>query len=46
MPAVVDTDVVSYLFKDHSLAPAYQAILAGRALAVSLITPGAPRVAI
>jgi hypothetical protein len=26
-PVVVDTDVVSFLFKDHSLAPAYQAIL-------------------
>ena len=37
-PAVVDTDVVSFLFKNHSLAPAYQAILADRALAVSLIT--------
>src|ERR1019366_7440611 len=37
-PAVVDTDVVSFLFKNHSLAPAYQAILAGRRLAVSLIT--------
>jgi predicted nucleic acid-binding protein len=37
-PAVVDTDVVSFLFKAHSLAPAYQAILAGRSLAVSLIT--------
>ena len=37
-PAVVDTDVVSYLFKNHSLAPANQAILAGRPLAVSLIT--------
>jgi predicted nucleic acid-binding protein len=37
-PAVVDTDVVSFLFKNHSLAPAYQAILAGRPLAVSLIT--------
>src|ERR1017187_5599885 len=35
---VVDTDVVSFLFKGHSLAPAYQAILAGRRLAVSLIT--------
>jgi hypothetical protein len=34
---VVDTDVVSFLFKAHSLAPAYQAILAGRSLAVSLI---------
>ena len=37
-PAVVDTDVVSFLFKSHSLAPAYQAILAGRALAISLFT--------
>jgi len=37
-PAVVDTDVVSYLFKNHSLSPANQAILAGRPLAVSLIT--------
>ena len=35
---VVDTDVVSFLFNAHSLAPAYQAILAGRPLAVSLIT--------
>ena len=35
---VVDTDVVSFLFKNHSLAPAYQVILAGRSLAVSLIT--------
>jgi predicted nucleic acid-binding protein len=37
-PVVVDTDVVSFLFKNHSLAPAYQAILTGRPLAVSLIT--------
>ena len=37
-PVVVDTDVVSFVFKTHALAPAYQAILAGRALAVSLIT--------
>jgi tRNA(fMet)-specific endonuclease VapC len=37
-PVVVDTDVISFLFKDHSFAPAYQAILAGRPLAVSLIT--------
>ena len=37
-PTVVDTDVVSFLFKSHSLAPAYQAILAGRAFAVSLVT--------
>jgi tRNA(fMet)-specific endonuclease VapC len=38
MPAVVDTDVISFLFKNHALAPAYQAILAGRPLAVSLIS--------
>ena len=37
-PTVVDTDVVSFLFKNHALAPAYQAILAGRRLAISLIT--------
>ena len=37
-PAVVDTDVVSFLFKSHSLAPMYEAILAGRPLAVSLVT--------
>jgi len=37
-PVVVDTDVVSFLFKSHSLAPAYQAILAGRPLTVSLFT--------
>lgn len=37
-PVVVDTDVVSFLFKNHTLAPAYQTILAGRPLAVSLIT--------
>jgi predicted nucleic acid-binding protein len=37
-PVVVDTDVVSFLFKNHSLAPTYQAILVGRPLAVSLIT--------
>ena len=37
-PVVVDTDVVSFIFKNHSLAPAYEVILAGRPLAVSLIT--------
>jgi predicted nucleic acid-binding protein len=37
-PVVVDTDVISFLFKSHSLAPAYQALLAGRPLAVSLIS--------
>jgi predicted nucleic acid-binding protein len=35
---VVDTDVVSFLFKNHSLAVEYQAILIGRRLSVSLIT--------
>ena|SRR5438270_2146746 len=35
---VVDTDVISFLFKNHSLAPAYQAIVAGRPLPVSLIS--------
>jgi predicted nucleic acid-binding protein len=37
-PVVVDTDVVSFIFKDHKLSSAYQNILAGRSLAVSLIT--------
>src|SRR5271154_2507807 len=37
-PAVVDTDVVSFLFKSHTLAPRYQVMLAGKPLAVSLIT--------
>jgi predicted nucleic acid-binding protein len=37
-PVVVDTDVVSFLFKAHAVAPAYQAILAGRSLAISLTT--------
>ena len=37
-PVVVDTEVSSFIFKDHQLAPAYQAILAGRSLMVSLIT--------
>jgi len=37
-PVVADTDVVSFLFKAHALAPAYQAILAGRPLLVSLMT--------
>jgi tRNA(fMet)-specific endonuclease VapC len=37
-PVVVDTDVVSFVFKNHPFALAYQTILAGRPLAVSLIT--------
>ena len=28
-PVVVDTDVISFLFENHPLASAYQAILAG-----------------
>jgi hypothetical protein len=36
--AVVDTDVVSILSKNHSLAPAYRPMLAGRSLAISLTT--------
>ena len=37
-PVVVDTDVISFIFKDHPLAPAFVAILAGRPLTFSLIT--------
>jgi len=37
-PVVVDTDVISFLFKNHPLASAYQNILVGRPLAVSLIS--------
>ncbi len=37
-PVVVDTDVISYLFKSHPLAEHYQALLAGRSLAVSVVT--------
>jgi predicted nucleic acid-binding protein len=37
-PVVVDTDVVSFLFNKHSLATAYKVVLAGRRLAVSLMT--------
>lgn len=36
--AVVDTDVVSFLFKSHPLASLYQAVLAGRPLASSIFT--------
>lgn len=35
---VVDTDVITYILKDHPLSPAYQAILAGKSLTVSLVT--------
>jgi predicted nucleic acid-binding protein len=37
-PVVVDADVISFIFKDHQLSSAYQAILAGRSLTVSLVT--------
>src|SRR5579863_4674907 len=37
-PVLVDTDVVSFLFKNHPLVPAYQTILAGKPLAISLVT--------
>ena len=33
---IVDTDVVSFLAKDHPLAPAYRRILTVRYLSVSL----------
>lgn len=35
---VVDTDVISFIFKDHELSQAYRAILAGRSLTVSVVT--------
>ena len=35
---VVDTEMVSFLFKSHSRAPAYRAILPGRPLVESRIT--------
>jgi hypothetical protein len=38
MLAVLDIDVVSFPFKSHSLAPAYQVILASWSWAVSLVT--------
>jgi predicted nucleic acid-binding protein len=37
-PVVVDTDVISFVFNDHTLAQDYQSILAGRSLTVSLIS--------
>jgi tRNA(fMet)-specific endonuclease VapC len=36
--AVVDTDVVSFLFKDHPLASQYDAMLVGRTLLISFMT--------
>ncbi len=35
---LVDTDVISFVFKNHFLSQSYVPILAGRSLAVSLIT--------
>ena len=35
---VVDTDVISFILKNHSLAPAYQTLLVGKRLAVSVIS--------
>jgi len=37
-PVVVDTDVVSFVFKNHPFASYYHVILADRPLCVSLIT--------
>jgi predicted nucleic acid-binding protein len=37
-PVVVDTDVISFMFKNHSLGSAYQVLLTGKALTASLIT--------
>jgi tRNA(fMet)-specific endonuclease VapC len=37
-PAVVDTDVVSFLFKNHSRAQLYLPLLKGRPLLVSFMT--------
>ncbi len=37
-PAVVDTDVVSYLFKGDTRAVGYEPLLAGRLRVVSFMT--------
>src|SRR5580658_8109674 len=37
-PVVMDTDVISFIFKDHELSSAFRTILAGRSLTVSLVT--------
>jgi len=37
-PVVVDTDVVSFLAKDHPIAGPYRELLEGRALAISVVT--------
>jgi tRNA(fMet)-specific endonuclease VapC len=37
-PVVVDTDVVSFIFKGHSIGLLYDADLAGRDLAISFMT--------
>jgi hypothetical protein len=35
---VVDTDIVSFLFKGHPAASLYKAVLTGRAMAISFMT--------
>ena len=37
-PVVVDTDVVSFLFKDHPVGPRYHPDLAGRVTLISFMT--------
>jgi len=37
-PLVVDTDVVSFLAKDHPIAEQYRGLLEGRELAISVVT--------
>jgi tRNA(fMet)-specific endonuclease VapC len=39
-PLVVDTSVVSYLFKNHSLAPQYRDVLEGKLLGISFMSLG------
>ena len=39
-PLIVDTDVVSFLAKDHPLSDQYRELLGGRSLAVSVVTIG------
>jgi len=38
MSCVVDTDVVSFHFKNHPIAAQYEADLAGRTLSISFMT--------
>ena len=39
-PVLVDTDVISFLFKQHPLAAGYSELLSGRNVLVSLATSG------